>query len=149
MNLTDVLKKSPKRRRKRRVGRGESSGVGKTSGRGHKGAKSRSGWGGMLKHEGGQMPLIRRLPKKGFSNLRFRLEYAILNVRDLEQHFGGSEEVSPEAAKGRGIMKKRENLLKILGKGELKKPLTVRAHRFSATAREKIEKAGGTVIEIK
>jgi large subunit ribosomal protein L15 len=123
--------------------------LGKTAGRGHNGAKSRSGWGGMLGHEGGQMPIIRRLPKKGFNNIAFRTEYAILNVRDLEELFEVTDEVSPEAAKARGAMKKRETLLKILGKGELNKALTVQAHRFSASAREKIEKAGGTVVEIK
>jgi large subunit ribosomal protein L15 len=148
MKLSQVNKKAGPRDRKVRVGRGESSGKGKTSGRGHKGAKSRSGWGGMVAHEGGQMPINRRLPKKGFNNKNFRVGYAILNVRDLEEHFADSEEVSPEAAKTKGIMKKRDTLLKILGKGDVNKALTVKAHRFSATAREKIEKAGGTVIEI-
>ena len=149
MKLSDVNKKAGPRDRRVRIGRGESSGKGKTCGRGHNGAKSRSGWGGMLSHEGGQMPIIRRLPKKGFNNILFRTEYAILNVRDLEEHFAVGVEVSPEAAKEMGIMKKRELLLKILGKGDVNKALTVKAHRFSATAREKIEKAGGTVVEIK
>ena len=148
MNLMDVLKHTGPRRRKRRVGRGESSGVGKTSGRGHKGAKSRSGWGGMLGHEGGQLPLARRLPKRGFNNDRFRREYAILNVQDLEKYFADGAEVSLDAAKGIGITKKRETLLKILGKGEIKKKLTVKASKFSATAREKLEGAGGTVVEV-
>jgi large subunit ribosomal protein L15 len=148
MKLTDVLKRGAPRDRKRRVGRGESSGLGKTSGRGHKGAKSRSGWGGKLKHEGGQMPLVRRLPKKGFNNLAFRTDYAILNVSDLDHYFEAGAEVSPEAAKAIGVMKKRDTLLKILGKGEIENAYTVKAHRFSATAREKIEKAGGTVVEI-
>ena len=148
MNLMDVLKKSGPRRRRRRAGRGESSGAGKTSGRGHKGAKSRSGWGGKLKHEGGQMPLVRRLPKKGFNNKRFRTEYAILNVSDFAKHFEAGTEVSPESTKALGIMKKRDTLLKILGKGDLDIAVTVKAHRFSATAKEKIEKAGGTVVEI-
>ena len=148
MKLSDVLSKGGPRRRRRRVGRGESSGAGKTSGRGHKGAKSRSGWGGMLGHEGGQMPIIRRLPKKGFNNVLFRKEYAILNVSDLEKYFPETDEVSPEGAKAIGVMKKRDNLLKILGKGDLGRAYTVKAHRFSASAREKIEKAGGTVIEI-
>ena len=149
MNLSDVNKKAGPRDRRVRIGRGESSGKGKTAGRGHNGAKSRSGWGGMLGHEGGQMPIIRRLPKKGFNNSMFRTEYATLNVRDLEEHFAAGDEVSPEASKDRGIMKKRDTLLKILGKGDVSKALTVKAHRFSATAREKIEKAGGTVVEIK
>ena len=148
MNLMDVLSRSGPRKRRRRVGRGESSGRGKTSGRGHKGAKSRSGWGGMLAHEGGQMPLMRRLPKRGFNNKRFRTEYAILNVQDLEKYFEADSEVSLETAKGLGISKKRETLLKILGKGDISKKLTVKAHRFSATAREKIEAAGGTVVEL-
>lgn len=149
MKLTDVNKKAGPRDRRVRVGRGESSGKGKTAGRGQNGAKSRSGWGGMLAHEGGQMPINRRLPKKGFNNKNFRTEYAILNVRDLEELFAAGEEVSPQASKDKGIMKKREMLLKILGKGEITKALTVSAHRFSVTAREKIEKAGGTVVEIK
>lgn len=148
MNLMDVLSRSGPRRRRRRVGRGESSGRGKTSGRGHKGAKSRSGWGGMLAHEGGQMPIMRRLPKRGFNNSRFRKEYAILNVQDLEKYFEETEQVTLEAAIGRGITKKRETLLKILGKGDIQKKLTVKAHRFSATAREKIEAAGGTVVDL-
>ncbi len=149
MNLMDVLKRSGPRKRRTRVGRGESSGLGKTSGRGNKGAKSRSGWGGMTSHEGGQMPIIRRLPKKGFNNVLFRREYAILNVQDLEKHFEAGAEVSIDAVKALGIMKKRETLLKILGKGEVKKALTVKAHRFSATAREKLTQAGGTVVEIR
>ena len=149
MKLTDVNKKAGPRDRRVRIGRGESSGKGKTAGRGQNGAKSRSGWGGMLAHEGGQMPINRRLPKKGFNNKNFRTEYAILNVRDLEDLFAAGEEVSPQASKDKGIMKKREMLLKILGKGDITKALTVSAHRFSVTAREKIEKAGGTVIEIK
>jgi len=148
MNLMDVLAKSGPRKRRRRVGRGESSGRGKTSGRGHKGAKSRSGWGGMLAYEGGQMPLMRRLPKRGFNNSRFRKEYAILNVQDLEKYFEAGAEISLEVAKGLGISKKRETFLKILGKGEINKKLTVNAHRFSATAKEKIEAAGGTVVEL-
>jgi large subunit ribosomal protein L15 len=148
MDLMDVLKSGAPRKRKRRVGRGESSGKGKTSGRGHKGARSRSGWGGMGGYEGGQMPIIRRLPKKGFNNARFRTEYAILNVSDLEKVFEDGDEVSPEAAKAIGVMKKRDTLLKILGKGDVTKKLTVKAHRFSESARSKIEKAGGTVVEI-
>ena len=94
------------------------------------------------------MPLMRRLPKRGFNNLRFRTEYAILNVQDLDEHFAEGEEVNLDAAKEKGITKKRETLLKILGKGEIQKSLTVKAHKLSATAREKIEKAGGTVLEI-
>ncbi len=148
MNLNDVLRASGPRRRRRRVGRGESSGKGKTCGKGHKGARCRSGWGGMLHREGGQMPLVRRLPKRGFNNARFRVGYAILNVQDLEKLFDEGDEVSPEAAKARGVMKKRDTHLKILGKGEVTKKLSVKAHRFSETARRKIEEAGGRVIEI-
>ena len=148
MMIHEITEKVGRYPARKRVGRGRGSGKGKTSGRGHKGAKSRSGWGGKLKHEGGQMPIVRRLPMKGFNNARFRREYAILNVQDLELHFEGGVEVSPEAAKSIGIMKKRDTHLKILGKGEVKKAFTVKAHRFSGTAREKIEKAGGTVVEI-
>ena len=143
MNLMDVLAKSGPRKRRRRVGLGESSGRGKTCGRGHKGAKSRSGWGGMLAYEGGQMPLIRRLPKRGFNNF-FRKEYSVINIRDLNR-FNEGEEVNPQILKEKGIVKNIRSGVKVLGEGELKKKLTVSAHKFSKTAEEKIKAASGKI----
>ena len=148
MNLTEVHQGVKKYKKRKRIGRGTGSGHGKTSGRGHKGQGSRAGFSMHPTFEGGQMPLARRIPKRGFNNKRFRTEYAILNVQDLEKYFEADAEVSLEAAKGLGISKKRDALLKILGKGEINKKLTVSAHKFSATAREKIEAAGGTVVEL-
>mgnify|MGYP003574317273 CR=1 FL=1 len=130
------------RRHKRRKGRGTGSGAGKTSGRGSKGAASRTGFGGLLHHEGGQMPLIRRLPKRGFKN-RFRVEYEVINVRDLGVYAG--ETVTLDFLKHKGVIKKRADRLKVLGTGSIEVAVSVHAHAFSATAREKIEQAGGTV----
>lgn len=128
----------------KRVGRGRSSGHGKTSTRGHKGQKARSGGGVRPGFEGGQMPLSRRLPKRGFTNI-FRKEYAILNVRDLEKGFKAGDEITPEVLKEKGLMGKRERI-KILGEGRLTKGLKVRAHAFSKEAEKKIKEAGGEVI---
>jgi len=126
---------------KKRVGRGPGSGWGKTAGRGHKGAKSRSGYSRRYGFEGGQMPLIRRLPKRGFVN-KFAKELATVNVRDLERYPEGTV-VTPELLQTTGLIRKLGDGLKVLGDGELKKNLVVQAHRFSATARAKIEAAGG------
>ncbi len=131
------------KKEKKRVGRGPSSGWGKTSGRGHKGAKSRSGRPHFLGFEGGQMPLYRRLPKRGFKN-PLRKEYVVVNVERLNEFEEGSE-VTPEVLEEKKIIKKKLPI-KILGRGELRVPLTVKAHAFSSQAREKIEKAGGKVI---
>ena len=125
---------------RKRVGRGPGSGHGKTAGRGHKGQKSRSGYSHLRGFEGGQMPLHRRLPKRGFTNI-FRREYAPVNLSLLEK-FESGQEVTPEALHARGFTAKNA-MVKILGGGEIKRPLTVRAHKFSASAKEKIEKAGG------
>ena len=130
------------RRHKRRKGRGTGSGAGKTSSRGSKGAAARTGFGGLLHHEGGQMPLIRRLPKRGFKN-RFRVVYEVINVRELGQYAG--ETVTLDFLQHKGVIKKRAVRLKILGTGSIDVAVNVHAHAFSATAREKIEKAGGTV----
>lgn len=125
---------------RKRVGRGIGSGLGGTSGKGHKGQKARTGgrvrWG----FEGGQTPLMRRLPKFGFSNVAFATEYDILNIGQLERF---DKEVSPETLEAAGLL--RVGRVKILAKGELKKALTVKAHKFSAKAKEAIEKAGGKV----
>ena len=127
-------------KRRRRVGRGPASGRGKTSGRGHKGQGARSGSGARPRYEGGQMPLMRRIPKRGFTSRRTRP--AVVNLCDLNGFSAGSE-VGPRELKQRGLLKGRFDGLKILAKGELKKALTVRAHFFSREARRKIEGGGG------
>lgn len=129
--------------KKKRVGRGPGSGLGKTSGRGNKGQKSRSGYSGMRGFEGGQMPLHRRLPKRGFTNI-FKREWAEVSVADLERLFDAGTTITPEMLLEKGLV--RKSLLKsvvVLGQGDLKKSLTVTAHRFSATAKQKIEAVGG------
>ncbi len=135
--------------KKKRVGRGPGSGLGKTSGRGNKGQKSRSGYSGKRGFEGGQMPLHRRLPKRGFTNI-FKREWAEVNLADLEKMFEAGEAVTPEALVEKGLVRKsKQKAIVVLGQGELKKALTVSAHRFSATAKQKIEAAGGKTEEIK
>lgn len=130
-------------RKTKRVGRGIGSGHGKTATRGHKGQKSRSGTSVRPGFEGGQMPLHRRLPKRGFTNI-FRKEYSIVNLKSLAS-FEPEAEVGPEALKAAGIVRNLRDGLKILGVGELSHALRVRAHKFSKSAAEKIQKAGGTV----
>lgn len=142
MNLEDVKVSPPGRKRRRRVGRGPGSTHGKTCGRGTKGYKSRTGSTGKVLYEGGQMPLYRRLPKKGFTNARFRKPTAILNVAELNRFPDGTE-VSLATLQAQGLRSRRYRRLKVLGEGELKRRLVVVAHRFSAAAREKIEAAGG------
>ena len=131
----------------KRVGRGTSSGHGKTSGKGHKGQNARSGGGVRPGFEGGQLPLFRRLPKRGFSNAKFKVEYATINVSDLDKFEDGAV-VTPELLKEMGIVKKQLAGIKVLGNGELTKKLTVKAAKFSATAVEKIEKMGGKAEEV-
>ena len=126
----------------KRLGRGVGSGLGKTSGKGHKGAKARSGGGKAPGFEGGQMPLYRRIPKSGFTNI-FRKEYAIVKVESLEERFEAGATVSIEMLREAGLVKKTMDGVKILGNGEITKALTVQAHKFTAQAKEKIEKAGG------
>ena len=129
----------------KRLGRGIGSGLGKTSGKGHKGQKARSGGGVRPGFEGGQMPLVRRIPKRGFNN-RFRKVYSIVNLSALEDKFENGEVVDAEALIVSGILSKIEDAgVKILGNGELTKSLTVKANKFSASAKEAIEKAGGSV----
>ncbi|GBC78560.1 50S ribosomal protein L15 [bacterium HR08] len=130
--------------RPKRVGRGPGSGHGKTATRGHKGQKSRSGFSLRPGFEGGQMPLIRRLPKRGFTN-EFKKQWAEVNLEVLEAKFEAGAEVTPTILHERGIVKKIGDGVVILGRGELTKPLRVVAHRFSASAREKILAAGGSV----
>ena len=144
MNITEITKLAGADKRRRRVGRGRGSGSGKTSGRGHKGAASRSGARrfGML--EGGQMPTFRRLPKRGFSNADFRRRFAIVNVASLEERFEVDAHVTPESLREAGLLRNLKMPVKILGNGTLAKKLTVDAAKFTKTARQKIEAAGGT-----
>jgi len=134
--------------RKKRVGRGPGSGWGKTSARGNKGQKSRSGYSGKRGFEGGQMPLHRRLPKRGFTNI-FKRVWAEVNLTDLELLFDAGATITPEDLQARGLVRtSRIKSVVVLGEGELTKSLTISAHRFSAAARQKIEAAGGTATLI-
>ena len=142
MELNSLKPKKGSRHAKKRVGRGPGSGHGKTAGRGEKGQKSRSGFSRQLGFEGGQMPLHRRLPKRGFTNI-FKKEHAVVNLSDLEQFDNGAT-VDVAALRKAGLVKGQNDGVKVLGNGKLTKKLTVHAHGFSATAREKIEAAGGT-----
>lgn len=144
MKLNELRFPEGSKKIRNRVGRGTSSGNGKTSGKGHKGQKARSGYSRKAGFEGGQLPLYRRLPKRGFSNARFKEEYAVLNLSDLNQFDEGTV-VTPELLKETGIIKKQLSGIKILGNGSLEKKLTIKAHKFSMTAKEKIEAAGGKV----
>lgn len=143
MNFMDVKAIPFYRKRKKRVGRGRGSGMGKTSGRGGKGATARSGNETQIQFEGGQTPLFRRLPKRGFNN-PFKKKYAIVNIKDIAQFDNGTT-VNADKLKESGIIKKVLDGVKVLGEGEIKNPLTVIAHRFSKVAVEKIKAAGGEV----
>lgn len=127
---------------RKRVGRGPGSGLGKTSGKGHKGQNARSGGGVRPGFEGGQLPLFRRLPKRGFSNAPFKTEYAVINLSDLNK-FDKDAVVTPELLKEMGLVKNQLDGIKVLGNGTLDKKLVVRAHKFSNRAKEEIEKLGG------
>lgn len=129
---------------RKRVGRGTGSGLGKTSGKGHKGQNARSGGGVRPGFEGGQLPLFRRLPKRGFSNALFKTEYAVINLSDLNRFEDGTV-VTPELLKDLGLVKKQLDGIKVLGNGKLEKKLTVKAHKFSSKAQEEIEKLGGKI----
>jgi large subunit ribosomal protein L15 len=133
--------------KKKRLGRGPGSGLGKTAGRGEKGQKSRSGYSSKIGFEGGQMPLHRRLPKRGFTNI-FKKQWIEVSLRALEQSFAANDEITPEAMHHRGIIKKAKHDIVVLGNGEVTKALKVSAHRFTKSAKEKIEKAGGTVTVV-
>ncbi len=142
MNLSNLRPPKGQRHKKRRLGQGMGTGRGKFAGRGAKGAKSISGYSMMRGFEGGQMPLHRRLPKRGFTNI-FHKEYAIVNVAALDQLEGDT--FSPESLKAAGVLKKLNAGLKILGNGDLTRAITVKAHVFSKSALDKIQKAGGTI----
>jgi len=147
MKLHDLQPIPGSTKNRKRVGRGPSSGHGKTAGRGVKGQKSRSGGGKPPYFEGGQLPLVRRLPvKRGFVNIH-RVEYMPINLERLEVFAAGTE-VTPEALVEAGLLKSVRQPVVILGQGELDRPLKVQAHRFSQTARSKIEAAGGSVVEL-
>ena len=142
MKLHDVNKGVHKNKRKRRVGRGIGSGWGKTAGRGHKGQGQLAGWTSHPAFEGGQMPLVRRVPKRGFNN-QWARSVAAVNVGSIDARFEAGAAVTPESLKACGLVKGRYDLLKVLGNGELTKKLVISAHAFSKSAMEKIEKAGG------
>ena len=146
MELSNLKPKKGARHAKKRLGRGPGSGHGKTAGRGEKGQKSRSGYSGKRGFEGGQMPLHRRIPKRGFTNI-FKTDYAVVNVSDLERFDNGAT-VEETALRAAGLVKGQHDGVKILGNGELSKKLTVSATKFSKSAKEIIEKAGGTCQEI-
>jgi len=144
MDLSCLSPAPGAKKNRKRVGRGNGSGNGKTAGRGHKGQGSRSGGGPAQGFEGGQMPLTRRVPKRGFHN-PFRIEYVPVNLDTLNR-FEAGQEVSPETLREAGLV--RREMIKILAKGEVKHALTVKAHGFSKRAKEKIEAAGGTAVII-
>lgn len=143
MNLSNLRPPTGAKHRKKRIGRGQGSGWGKTASRGHKGAKSRSGFKRKRGFEGGQMPLHRRVPKRGFHN-PFRVEYAVVNLDTLADRFEPGSVITPELLRARGLVRTSTQLVKILGRGDITKALTIRAHKFSGKAAEKIAAVGGT-----
>lgn len=147
MNIKTVCDKGVKHLERKRVGRGIGSGLGKTAGRGHKGLNARSGASRRPGYEGGQMPIYRRVPKRGFTNARFRVDYTVINVDEFNV-FADGDTVDFDTILKRGLASPTAPLLKVLGNGELKRKLTVRAQKFSASAKTKIEAAGGTAVTI-
>ena len=133
--------------KKKRLGRGPGTGLGKTAGRGHKGQKSRSGYSSKVGFEGGQMPLHRRLPKRGFTNI-FKKQWIEVSLEALDRSFEANTEITPEVMHKRGIIKKAKHDIVVLGNGNISKALKISAHRFTKSAREKIEKAGGAITVI-
>lgn len=148
MELAEILKLAGRHRRRKRIGRGAGSGSGKTCGRGHKGAGSRAGSKRRAMSEGGQMPLFRRVPKRGFSNFAFRTTFSVVNVSELEQRFDAGAHVTPEAILEAGLIRNLQHKVKILGDGDLTKGMKVEASKFSKSAAEKIKAAGGEAIVI-
>lgn len=141
MKLHELQVNPGAKQTKKRVGRGPGSGLGKTSGKGHKGQNARSGGGVRPVFEGGQLPLYRRLPKRGFSNAMFKTEYAVINVEDLNRFDEGTT-VTPALLKEVGIVKQQLDGIKVLGSGKLEKKLTIQAHKFSKSAMDKIKESG-------
>ena len=144
MKLNELERNIGATQKRKIVGRGRGTGLGKTSGRGHKGQNARSGGGVRTVFEGGQTPLYRRLPKRGFSNYEFKTTYAVINVSDLNRFENGTV-VSPALLKEVGLVKNQLDGIKVLGNGKLEKKLTIQAHKFSKTAVEKIEKSGSKI----
>lgn len=144
MIIDDVHRGITKHKTRKRVGRGVGSGHGKTSGRGHKGFYSRSGSSSRAGHEGGQTPLFMRVAKRGFSNNFFRLKVAVVNLAALEEVFESGSTVTPDELVAKGLTNGKFDIIKILGTGDLSKKLTVKAHRFSESAKQKIVAAGGS-----
>jgi large subunit ribosomal protein L15 len=144
MKLNELMQNNGARTERRRVGRGPGSGLGKTSGKGEKGQKARSGVSIPATFEGGQLPLYRRLPKRGFSNAQFKIKYAVINVSDLNKFDDGAV-VTPEILHDAGLLKNQLDGVKVLGNGTLEKKLTIKAHKFSKEAVNKIEKSGSTL----
>ncbi len=142
MSLDKLKPAAGAKRSKKRVGRGPGSGNGKTAGRGHKGAQSRSGYSYKRGFEGGQMPLHRRVPKRGFNNI-FRTEYDVVNLDQLEARFEAGATVTPDALREAGLIRDRRARIKVLGRGDVTKALTVQAHKFSGSAAQKLAGAGG------
>ena len=145
MDIAEITKKAGRDKKRCRVGRGQGSGKGKSAGRGQDGCGSRAGWTARGMAEGGQMPLFRRIPKRGFSNAQFRRTYNIVNVADLEDRFQAGDHVTRQSLREAGLVRSAQADVKILGRGELTKGLTVEVSRFSKSAMEKIVKAGGGV----
>jgi len=146
MRLHNLQPNPGAKHRRKRLGIGESSGKGKTSGKGHKGQKARSGGSIRPGFEGGQMPIYRRLPKRGFTNAAFKIHYGVVNLDALEKHFAAGDTVNEEALRTLGLVNGRFDGIKILGRGEIAKALTVQVDEISATALAKIEAAGGKAI---
>ncbi len=144
MKLNELMQNNGARTERRRVGRGPGSGLGKTSGKGEKGQKARSGVSIPATFEGGQLPLYRRLPKRGFSNAQFKIKYAVINVSDLNKFDDGAV-VTPEILHEAGLLKNQLDGVKVLGNGTLEKKLTIKANKFSKEAVNKIEKSGSTL----
>ena len=147
LSLNNLKPAAGSTHKKKRVGRGPGSGLGKTAGRGNKGQKSRSGYSSKIGFEGGQMPLQRRLPKRGFTNI-FKKEWLEISLSKIEENFNVGDEVTPEILHERGLIKKAKHDVVILGNGDISKGLKISAHRFTKTAQDKIEKAGGTATVI-
>ena len=147
ISLNNVRPAKGSTHKKKRVGRGPGSGLGKTAARGEKGQKSRSGYSRKIGFEGGQMPLHRRLPKRGFTNI-FKKQWVEISLAALDRHFAANDEINPDVLHTRGLIKKAKHDVVVLGTGEISKALKVSAHRFTKSAREKIEKAGGAVVQI-
>jgi len=142
MSLNNLKPAAGSKFNRKRVGRGPGSGNGKTAGRGNKGAQSRSGYSYKRGFEGGQMPLHRRVPKRGFNNI-FRIEYEVVNLDQIEERFDAGATVTPEALRAAGLVNSRKTPVKVLARGEVTKALTVQVHKFSGKAAEKIAAAGG------